>query len=49
MSRKTHRSAPGLVVALYDAERVRDMRCFDERVDVQLDGTTLRRPVTPWS
>ncbi len=35
---------------LYDAERVRDMLCFfDERVDVHLDGTLLRRPVTPWS
>lgn len=35
---------------LYDAGRVRDMLCFfDERVDVHLDGTPLRRPVTPWS
>jgi uncharacterized protein (DUF427 family) len=35
---------------LYDAERVRDMLCFfDERVDVHLDGTLLRRPLTPWS
>lgn len=35
---------------LYDAGRVRDLLCFfDERVDVHLDGTPLRRPVTPWS
>ena len=34
----------------HDAEPVRDMYCFfDERVDVELDGTTVARPSTQWS
>jgi hypothetical protein len=34
----------------YDAERVRDMLCFfNERVDLELDGTVGDRPRTQYS